>query len=151
MLQAAEGWQAGHGVNVAGSGERTQDRGRPGCWSRRSCIQLGGSLPGPSVRVLPRKPEGSLGCAGVKPEKPAPRTRDERVWSPGLFYLHVVCRPPRPEIGKPFPGGSAVKISSIIEETKLPSLGRGRSPEKGNGNPLQYPCLENPMDRGAGG
>ena len=24
----------------------------------------------------------------------------------------------------------------------------GRSPEEGNGNPLQYPCLENPMDRG---
>ena len=25
----------------------------------------------------------------------------------------------------------------------------GRSPEEGNGNPLQYSCLENPMDRGA--
>ena len=28
-------------------------------------------------------------------------------------------------------------------------LGSGRSPGGGNGNPLQYPCLENPMDRGA--
>ena len=28
-------------------------------------------------------------------------------------------------------------------------LGLGRSPGGGNGNPLQYPCLENPMDRGA--
>ena len=27
--------------------------------------------------------------------------------------------------------------------------GSGRSPGKGNGNPLQYRCLENPMDRGA--
>ena len=27
--------------------------------------------------------------------------------------------------------------------------GAGRSPGGGNGNPLQYPCLENPMDRGA--
>ena len=27
--------------------------------------------------------------------------------------------------------------------------GSGRSPGGGNGNPLQYPCLENPMDRGA--
>ena len=27
--------------------------------------------------------------------------------------------------------------------------GSGRSPEGGNGNPLQYSCLENPMDRGA--
>ena len=25
----------------------------------------------------------------------------------------------------------------------------GRSPEEGHGNPLQYSCLENPMDRGA--
>ena len=27
--------------------------------------------------------------------------------------------------------------------------GLGRSPEEGNGYPLQYSCLENPMDRGA--
>ena len=27
--------------------------------------------------------------------------------------------------------------------------GSGRSPEEGNGNPLQYSCLQNPMDRGA--
>ena len=27
--------------------------------------------------------------------------------------------------------------------------GSGRSPEEGNGNPLQYSCLENPMDGGA--
>ena len=27
--------------------------------------------------------------------------------------------------------------------------GSGRSPRKGNGNPLQYSCLENPMNRGA--
>ena len=27
--------------------------------------------------------------------------------------------------------------------------GWGRSPGVGNGNPLQYSCLENPMDRGA--
>ena len=28
-------------------------------------------------------------------------------------------------------------------------LGSGRSPEGGRGNPLQYSCLENPMDSGA--
>ena len=27
--------------------------------------------------------------------------------------------------------------------------GAGRSPVEGNGNPFSYPCLENPMDRGA--
>ena len=30
-------------------------------------------------------------------------------------------------------------------------LGSGRSPGEGNGNPLQYSCLEDPMDRGAWG
>ena len=29
--------------------------------------------------------------------------------------------------------------------------GLGRFPEEGNGNPLQYSCLDNPMDRGAWG
>ena len=33
-------------------------------------------------------------------------------------------------------------------EASIPGL--GRSPGEGNGDPLQYPCLENPMDRGAG-
>ena len=28
-------------------------------------------------------------------------------------------------------------------------LGSGRSPEEGNGNPIQYSCLKNPMDTGA--
>ena len=36
-------------------------------------------------------------------------------------------------------------------ETQVRSLSRERSPVEGNGNPLQYSCLENPMDkRGAG-
>ena len=33
------------------------------------------------------------------------------------------------------------------DEGSIPGL--GRSPEEGNGNPLQYFCLGNPMDRGA--
>ena len=35
------------------------------------------------------------------------------------------------------------------QKTWVRSLGQGRSPAVGNGNPLQYSCLENPMDRGA--
>ena len=38
---------------------------------------------------------------------------------------------------------------AAAQETQLPSLGSGRSPGEGNGNALQYSCLENPMDRGA--
>ena len=32
----------------------------------------------------------------------------------------------------------------------LPAMHELRCPGEGNGNPLQYPCLENPMERGAG-
>ena len=48
-----------------------------------------------------------------------------------------------------FPGGSVVKnLPAKTGNTHL-ILGLVGSPEEGNGNPLQYSCLENPMDRGA--
>ena len=48
-----------------------------------------------------------------------------------------------------FPGGSVVKNlpANAGEVGSVPGL--GRSPGEGNGNPLKYSCLENPMDRGA--
>ena len=51
-----------------------------------------------------------------------------------------------------FPNSSVVKnLPAKAEDTgdvgSIP--GSGRSPGEGNGNPLQYACLENPMDRGA--
>ena len=57
-------------------------------------------------------------------------------FSPGMFLMS-------------FPGGSEVKVSA--RNAGDPGLipGLGRSPGEGNGNPLQYSCLENPMERGA--
>ena len=51
-----------------------------------------------------------------------------------------------------FPGGSLLKklpanAGDIRDSGSI--LGSGRSPGEGNGKPLQYSCLENPMDRGA--
>ena len=45
-----------------------------------------------------------------------------------------------------FPGGSDSKASTrdVGDLGLIP--GSGRSPGEGNGNPLQYSCLENPMD-----
>ena len=48
-----------------------------------------------------------------------------------------------------FPGGSDSKASAYNAGDPVAIAGLGRSPKEGNGNPLQYPCLENPMDRGA--
>jgi len=48
-----------------------------------------------------------------------------------------------------FPGGSEGKGSAcnMGGPGSIPRL--GKSPGEGNSNPLQYSCLENPMDRGA--
>ena len=48
-----------------------------------------------------------------------------------------------------FPGVSQVKASAcnVGDPGSIPVS--GKSPGEGNGNPLQYSCLQNPMDRGA--
>ena len=54
-----------------------------------------------------------------------------------------------------FPGASISKESAAVQESACNVgdlsliLGSERSPGEGNGNPLQYSCLEHPMDRGA--
>ena len=59
-------------------------------------------------------------------------------------YLVLVWFPP------PLPCGGSDGKASAYNVGNLGSIpGSGRSPGEGNGNPLQYSCLENPMDRGA--
>ena len=48
-----------------------------------------------------------------------------------------------------FPGDSDGKASAYNAGDVGLIPGPGRSPGEGNGNPLQYSCLENPMDREA--
>ena len=48
-----------------------------------------------------------------------------------------------------FPGGSFGKEFACNAEDLGSIPGLGRSSGEGNGSPLQYSCLENPMDRGA--
>ena len=48
-----------------------------------------------------------------------------------------------------FPGGLVVKNLPAKAEDLGLIPGLGRSPGEGNGNPLRYSWLENPMDRGA--
>ena len=58
--------------------------------------------------------------------------------------LYILC-------GADFPGGSDGKKKNLpaMPETQVRSLGQEDCPGGGRGNPLQYSCLENPMDRGA--
>ena len=61
-----------------------------------------------------------------------------------MFNLEVVSL-------EGFPRGSAVRNRPAMQEPQEMWVDPwvGRSPGGGHGNPLQYSCLENPMDRGA--
>ena len=66
------------------------------------------------------------------------------------FTVHVLLKPGLGNFEHYFglPGGSDGKVSArnAGDPGSIPRL--GRSPEEGNGNPLQYSCLENSMDGG---
>ena len=78
--------------------------------------------------------------------------------SPALAGGFFTTAPPRKPTGPGwkhvnwldgFPGGSEGRESAYNAGDLGSIPGSGRSPGGGNGNPLQYFCLENPMDRGA--
>ena len=64
-----------------------------------------------------------------------------------LFISHPLC--PFSYSIKGFPGGSLVKYLPANAGDMGLIRGSGRSPGGGNGNPLQYSCLGNPVYRGA--
>ena len=61
-----------------------------------------------------------------------------------MYIFHLFLGPPLSYFG-----GSDSKASVYNARDLGSSPGLGRSPGGENGNPLQYSCLENPMDRGA--
>ena len=62
---------------------------------------------------------------------------------------HLISNIYKKIIGNIYPGSSEGKASAcnVGDPGSIP--GSGRFPGGGHGNPLQYSCLENPMDRGA--
>ena len=61
-----------------------------------------------------------------------------------MFYLGTLLR-----TNGAYLAAQRVKNPPAMQETQVQSLGQEDSPGKGNGNPFQYSCLENSMDRGA--
>ena len=74
----------------------------------------------------------------AKKIKTARRSVDEQINK--MWYIHTL---------EGFPGDSLVKNLPANAGDMGSIPGSGRSPGEGNGNPLQYSCLENSMDRGA--
>ena len=66
-----------------------------------------------------------------------------------VYNIMLVLGTHQSDLNWDLPGGSDGKASAynVGDPGLIP--GSGRSPGEGNGNPLQYSCLENSMDRGA--
>ena len=69
---------------------------------------------------------------------------EEREKGPEKIFEEIIS-----ELSLGFPGGSEVKESACNVGNLGSIPGSRRSPGEGNSNPLQYSCLENPMDGGA--
>ena len=85
-------------------------------------------LPVVSPQLLPSVESGSKGQAGLLD---------------GTYFRRELC------CSGGFPGGSDAKASAYNAGDLGSIPGLGRSSGEGNGNPIQYSCLENPMDGGA--
>ena len=102
--------------------------------------------PGPGLISKVLKPDGSTGIS----------IQSCKQWTSGLFQgstdfllLRIGVSDAHTKENLGFPYGSDGKESTCnaADPGSIPWL--GRSPEEGNGNPFQYYCLGNPMDRGA--
>ena len=117
----------------------------------KSHIPLGLSthLPIPGLRIINHSVLPTSDCRGnkVPTTQPGPHPRQtggSLSSSSTLSFIYIILY-----ILWGFSGGSDGKESACNVRDLGSVPGWGRSPGGGQGNPLQYSCLENPMDRGA--
>ena len=122
---------------------------------RRRCRahRLGLGKPGTPVSLV----HSPLGCINTLLETTAGVREPTEGAAPSLAGAAAAAvgrleRTGRLPAGQDFPGGSMAKNPPAKEGDTGLIPGSGRSPGGGNGNlPLQYSCLENPVDREPGG
>ena len=95
---------------------------------------------------LPLPSPGDLPDAGIPHAPPALAGGLFTTEPPGKLFYHNIRKNKLEGFSLGFPGGSDSKVSacSVGDLGSIPGL--GKSPGEGNGNPLQYSCLENSMD-----
>ena len=127
--------------------------GRGDAWSPLSWSCLPSPLrrrltpPGPVLWAYPFKPKQNSYCSQESSgHSETPSTCPVGLGQPDITRRPVIIHRsfvPAAPLG--FPGGASGKEPAC--QCRKPES--GRSPGVGNGYPLQYSCLENPMDRGA--
>ena len=102
-----------------------------------------------NVEITSSRKRGGSRPGGARPVQHAcPIRAPIPLYCNGLFLFSASS--PRPDVCYlGFPGGSDSKESACNAGDISSILGLVRSPGEGNGYPLQYSCLENPLDRGA--
>ena len=73
--------------------------------------------------------------------------RKEMITHQEKFWRNYICAPSFVHLGFPHSSVGKESACNVGDLGSIPGL--ERSPREGNGNPLQYSCLENPMDREA--
>ena len=112
----------------------------PRVWNRISCVAS--SLLNCKWILYQLSHQGStvLTCLPLKKVQSSGfPLKSQRIFC--IFVLFMCC--------KGFPSGSVIKNPPANAGDTGSIPGSGRSPGEGNGSPLQFSCLENPMDRGA--
>ena len=145
---------------IAHQGPLPQGFSRQEYWSGLPCPPPG-DLPDPGIEPVPIMSPALAGRffttsatweACENSEKSVICSLEERYWqsdlgSPASGTERNKCLLFRSHLN--FPGGSDGKASACNAGHLGSIPGLGRSPGEENGNPPQYSCLENPMDRGA--
>ena len=104
----------------------------------------GWSVPNQGSHCLP------FPCFAFFGEAPSMES-DSWIWEEKsqVQVIRLIVRVSQAELRWVFPGGSDGKESACNAGDPGSIPRSGKSPGEGNGNPLQYSCLENPMDREA--
>ena len=121
-------------------------------WSsgKESTVQCRGHIPGQGTKISQTSEQLSLYTTGTesvpfveRPPSAETKTRCSQITKQKRKNY------PALKVNRGFPGSSVVKnqLANAEDAGSIPGL--GRSPGGEDGNPLQYSCLENPMDRGA--
>ena len=141
-------WWSWNSSTLATSHEELTHWRRPWCWERLKAGEgddrgWDGWMASPTHWIWVGVNSGSwwwTGRPGVLQSMGSQRVRHD--WAAVLSWTEDGCT-----LG--FPGGSDGKESACSAEEPGSIPGSGRSSGEGNGNPLQYCCLENSMDREA--